>query len=97
MGKSNQEEIDTGSYSKNIKEKLDKNIENIDTASGKIVVEDGINFIKLLKEEAKRQRDAKKAELVSTLIPTGVAPIVSTDPELDRLADSFEILEEDDE
>ena len=78
------------------KEDLSKTIENIDTASGKIVIENGIKFIKQLRAEASRQADIRKAKLNTAALPIEDLPVITTDPELDRLADSLEIYEEDD-
>lgn len=79
------------------KEELNQNIENIDTASGKIVVENGISFVKRLRAEAKRQKEIKRAVMTHAATPIDELPIETTDPELDRLADSMEIIEEDDD
>ena len=79
------------------KKQLADNIENIDTASGKIVIENGFTFLKQLKAEAKRQEEVKRADMTNAAKPIEELPIEITDPELDRLADSMEIIEEDDD
>lgn len=78
-------------------EKLNDSTENIDTASGKIVVEDGVKFVKQLRSEAVRQKEIKQAKLEHACTPVEELPVITTDPELDRLADSMEIYEEDDD
>lgn len=75
---------------------LNEIIENIDTASGKIVIEDGVQFIKKLRAEAKRQNEVKHAKMTNAAKLIDELPLITSDPELARLADSMEIEEDDD-
>ena len=74
----------------------DLKLENVDTDSGVISIEDGFNFIKKLRAEAKRQADIKVAKLEHATFDIEELPLMTTDAEYDRIADSFEIYEEDD-
>ena len=75
--------------------KIDKNIECFESKSGKIIIEDGVDFIKSLKEEAKRQKSEKIKKEAESIVQQ-INNYIS-DPETDKLnelADSFEIFEE---
>lgn len=77
--------------------KIEKNIELLESFSGKIEVEEGVKFLKQLKVEAKRQEAVKKADFTNAMKDIDDIPLVTTDPELDRLADSLELYDEEDD
>ena len=74
---------------------IEKNLEIFDTADGKIVIEDGINFIKQLRIEAERQKIISVVEKNNIVqFPVLVSP--TEDTEYNKIADAFEITEDDD-
>ena len=62
----------------------------------KVVVEDGFVFMHKLRAEAERQKAIACADFTYAAVPIEEVPSVYSSGEMARLADSFEITEDDD-
>jgi hypothetical protein len=63
---------------------------------GKIVVEEGIKFLKQLRAEASRQKAIKEADMTYASVMIEEVPSPVSSAEVARLADEMEITEDDD-
>lgn len=67
---------------------------NIEEEYGKIVVEDGFDFLAKLKAEAKRQKEIKGADMTNAFLSIEELPLEDSILEENQLAESFDIIEE---
>jgi len=69
-------------------------LEGLPIEEKQVEIKDGIRFIEELREEAKRQAQERKVDKIIQEVPVEPLELQSSEPELDDLADSFEVIEE---
>lgn len=82
--------------SKQNEDKLET-LETDDSGDGKIVVENGFSFLLKLRTEAQRQKDLRRAKLTYACTPIEEVPVSVNEQQLNQLAESFDVFEEDDD